>query len=554
MRIAICQVNPTLADLPGNVALCLVAARKAARQAPDLIVFPEMVIPGYPPRDLLYDEDFVTATLAASADFAAQCEGLPPVLFGSIARTGDKGPKANRLIPRLLNVAYLARRGKMSIAAEKRLLPVYDVFYEPRWFRPGQFHPPLEIGGQKVGILICEDLWDEDYDIHPAAELKAAGANVLVCLSASPYRQGVLEKRLEQARRVTANAQNLPLVFVNLVGANDELIFDGRSFTLEGEGIREGKAFEEDMAIFDIRDSILDARISSIEYRISSNQANRKLISALTLGIRDFARKNGLKRAFLGVSGGIDSALAAVLAVKALGAENVTGIAIPSRFSDPRSTESARELCQNLGCRFEIVQLEPLHAAAESLLVELSNPATFQPSNLQPSTFENVQARLRMVVLMGYVNQFGGFLINTGNKTELALGYSTLYGDMAGALCPLADLTKPQVYELARFLNEEFRMQNADFQRNILHSAFCIPDFILSRPPSAELRPDQVDPFDYETISPELESIVQGDESHPALKRSEHKRWQFGIVAWQGQRARFWDGPAGSGDEAINEG
>ncbi|MFO7584286.1 MAG: nitrilase-related carbon-nitrogen hydrolase, partial [Anaerolineales bacterium] len=151
MRIAICQVNPILADLPGNVALCLEAARKAASQAPDLIVFPEMVIPGYPPRDLLYDDDFVTATLAASADFAAQCEGLPPVLFGSIARTGDKGPKANRLIPRLLNVAYLARHGEMSIAAEKRLLPIYDVFYEPRWFRPGHFHPPLEIGGQKVG-------------------------------------------------------------------------------------------------------------------------------------------------------------------------------------------------------------------------------------------------------------------------------------------------------------------------------------------------------------------------------------------------------------------
>lgn len=531
MRIAICQVNPTIADLAGNVSLCLEAARKAANLAPDLIVFPEMVIPGYPPRDLLYDDDFVAATLAASSDFAAQCEGLPPVLFGSIAtkdegqKTKDKRRRTNRLLPRLLNVAYLAQYGKMSVAAEKRLLPVYDVFYEPRWFVPGAFRPPLEIGGQKVGILICEDLWDEDYDIHPAAELKAAGAEILVCLSASPYRQGILEKRIAQAERAAQSLnpeiKKSPLVFVNLLGANDELIFDGRSFVLDGNGCHCEAGFAEAISVVTVGEGTKDegrrTKLSSSVLGLSSvfhpSSIMEELSLALTLGIRDFARKNGLKRAFLGVSGGIDSALALVLAVKALGAENVTGVAIPSRFSDPRSAESARELCHNLGCGFEVVELEPLHVAAEALL----NRPIAQSEN---PTMENVQARLRMLILMSYVNAFGGFLINTSNKTELALGYSTLYGDMAGALCPLADLTKPQVYTLAGFVGRD-----------------TISSYIFERAPSAELKPAQVDPFDYDKISPEIEAIVQADGAQPALKRSEHKRWQFGIVLKVSERA-----------------
>jgi NAD+ synthetase len=510
MRIAVCQINPTVADLAGNVSLCLDFARKAASLSPDLIVFPEMVIPGYPPRDILYDESFVEAALAASTDFAAQCEGLPPVLFGSIARNGREG-RANRLLPGLLNVAFLAQHGKICVAAEKRLLPVYDVFYEPRWFTPGEFRAPLEIGGRKVGVLVCEDLWDADYDIHPADELKVAGAQVLVCLSASPYRQGVLGQRLAQARRVLTGAD--ALVFANLVGANDELIFDGRSFALNAGGVQLAPGFEQACALYDIRDekpaTNTRLQISNLEYLSTDDE----LADALALGIRDFARKNGLGRAFLGLSGGIDSALALVLAVKALGADNVTGVAIPSRFSDPRSAESARALCQNLGCAFEQVELESLHVAAEKSLQHLAGEA---PGVM----LENVQARLRMLVLMAYVNQFGGFLLNTSNKTELALGYSTLYGDMAGALCPLADLTKPQVYSLARHLGAE-----------------VIPAYIFERPPSAELREGQVDPFDYDKVSPELEEIVKADGSHPALKRSEHKRWQFGIVLKVSERA-----------------
>jgi NAD+ synthetase len=503
MRIAVCQVNPTIGDFAGNVAVCLDFARRAASRAVDLILFPEMAIPGYPPRDLLYDDSFVEAALAASADFAARCKGLPPVLFGSLARKPGPPPK-NRLAPRLLNVACLAQYGKLSIAAEKRLLPVYDVFYEPRWFTPGSFHPPLEVAGRKLGILICEDLWDEDYDLHPPAELKAAGAEMLACLAASPYRQGIFEKRLEQARRA-----GLPLVFANLAGANDELIFDGRSFALSGGNLRAGRAFGDDLAVFDL--PLPEAALSRDE-----TPAAAELAAALTLGIRDFARKNRLERAFLGVSGGVDSAVAAVLAVKALGAENVTGVAIPSRYSDPRSAGSARKLCQTLGCGFELVELESLRQAAEGLLRFSGSPAG--------AVLENIQARLRMVLLMAYVNQYGGFLLNTSNKTELALGYSTLYGDLAGSLAPLADLTKPQVYGLARWLNAQGQPPP-------------IPAFVLERPPSAELKPGQVDPFDYARLSPQMEALVQADESHPALQASEHKRWQFGIGLKVSERA-----------------
>jgi len=506
MNFALCQVNPTVADLAGNVNLCLQAVRRAANHNPDLILLPEMVIPGYPPRDLLYDPHFVTAVEAANADFAALCQGLPPVLFGSFYA---QPPRANPLLPRLVNAAFLARYGSLQVVAEKQLLPVYDVFYEPRWFLPGRALPPITIAGQKVGVLICEDLWDEGYDQHPAAALQKAGAQILVSISASPYRQGILQKRMAQVRRA---APNTPLVFVNLVGANDELIFDGQSFIWDGEGFSCLSACTEE--------TLLTRSLPAVKPAVSPPLPGGELptlFSALTLGIADFARKNGLRRAVLGVSGGIDSALALVLAVRALGAENVTAVAIPSRYSDPRSLQAARELCNALGCPLEEIDLEPLHATAERILSPLPAGQTPAPAD---STLENVQARLRMIILMAFVNRQGGFLLNTSNKTELSLGYSTLYGDMAGALCPLADLTKPQVYALARYAAPEL-----------------IPAFVLERLPSAELRPEQVDPFDYETISPLLEEIVEADGAHPALKRSEHKRWQTGIVLKVSERA-----------------
>jgi NAD+ synthetase len=405
---------------------------------------------------------------------------------------GDYKPPQH---PGLFNAAVLLDKGEVKLAATKQLLPIYDVFHEPRWFVPGRPMPPLEIAGEKVGILICEDMWDEGYQVHPGQQQREAGATMLICISASPFRQNKLPDRLDNARR-----QGLPIAYLNLVGATDELIFDGRSFVLNdtGEMIAALPGFQEAVQVIDLAEAKPVDELSPTP--------EEELYDALTLGIRDFSAKNGLKRAFLGLSGGIDSALTAVLAAKALGPENVVGVAIPSRYSDPRSTECARELAENLGIGFEVVDLDRVHEAAESVLAPWLDSGT---------TSENIQARLRAMILMALVNARHGFLLNTSNKTELALGYSTLYGDMAGSLCPIADLTKPDVYRLARWIQAD---------------KGGIPAFIIERPPTAELRPDQIDPFDYEKISPALEELIHHNQSNAPIRRSEHKRWHMGVI------------------------
>lgn len=495
MKLAIAQINTTVADLEGNVQRIISAAKDVAPKKPDLIVFPELTVCGYPPRDILYDASFVEAVQAATLDLAQQTKALPPLLVGSFA------PAEQKLYenPSLNNIAYLLHNGDMQVAQIKQLLPVYDVFYEPRWFVPGnKTLPPIKIAGRKIGILICEDMWDEEYPVHPGQELKSMGAEMLVCISASPYRRHGMKGRLYHASR-----QGLPLVFVNLVGANDELIFDGGSFMWGGESL---KRFEEEVKVVDIGGWLIDHSDAS-PLTINHDQlTDSEVFSALVLGLRDFARKNNLQKAFIGLSGGIDSSVTAVIAAEALGAKNVTGIAIPSRFTDPRSTDCARELAETLGIGFEVIQLEKMHAAAEQVL---------GPERSGGVGGENIQARLRMIILMSFVNQQKGFLINTSNKTELTLGYSTLYGDMAGTISPLGDLTKPEVYALARWINREQKI---------------IPSFVMERKPSAELREGQVDPFDYDAISPEMESLVLANESNKAMRNSEHKRWQMGVV------------------------
>lgn len=491
MKIALAQINTTVGDLAGNVARCLAAAGEARAQGADLVVLPEMAVTGYPPRDILYDASFVAAAQEATADLARRTPPELPVIAGTVVPGGPRAPHH----PGLYNAAMLLENGAARLAAAKRLLPTYDVFYERRWFTPGPALPPLDVAGGRVGILICEDLWDEGYAVHPPAELHAAGAEFLVALSASPFRQGVMEERLYHARR-----PGCPVIHVNLIGAADELIFDGQSFAVDAAGrlIARLPAFEEAVAIVDL------ATPTTLSH--AEAPPERDLFHALALGIRDFARKNGIEHAFLGLSGGVDSAVVAILAVAALGAQHVTAVAIPSRYSDPRSTTSAEALARALGAGFEVIPLEPLHAATEAALGDRLGSGI---------AAENVQARLRALILMALVNTRGGLLLNTSNKTELALGYGTLYGDLAGSLCPIGDLTKPQVYALARWLNDR-------------HTA--IPDFILARPPSAELKPDQVDPFDYPKIAPELERLVQQNRSNGALRRSEHKRWHMGVI------------------------
>jgi NAD+ synthetase len=501
MKIGLAQIDPTVGDLEGNVRRCLDAIRRATALGAELVLLPEMAVPGYPPRDILYDDSFLDAVLAATDDLAAQARGACPALVGSIARSGETPPGH----PGLHNAAYLLMNGASTVAATKRLLPVYDVFLEPRWFLPGAFLPPIEVAGHRLGILICEDMWDEGYPVHPAQDLRAAGAEILLCLSALPYRKDVMEKRLQHARR-----HALPLALCNLVGGNDELIFDGRSFVVDENGrVRFQMAgFEEDVQVVE-----MPATVPQTE--TPPQPVEQELFDALVLGLRDFAHKNGMRAAYLGLSGGVDSSVAAVLAARALGAANVTGVAIPSRYTDARSTAAARELAAALGIPFEVVELEGVHRAVEGSLGELLQGG---------SAAENAQARLRMLILMSYVNKRGGFLINTSNKTELALGYGTLYGDLAGAISPLGDVTKPEVYALARHINACI-VPNA------------IPPYVLERAPSAELKPGQVDPFDYESLAPELEELVLADRSNAAMRRSEHKRQQFGIVLKVSERA-----------------
>ncbi len=488
MKITIAQLNPIVGDLAGNVEKCLTAMHQSAEDGADLVVLPEMMVPGYPPQDILLDASFIDAIQAANADLAAQSKGLPPTLVGSLVPILN-APKS---APKLHNVALLLNDGTLEIAAYKQLLPNYDVFHEKRWFQSGPASTPITIAGRSIGVFVCEDMWSAGYGLSIGQDLVAQGAEILVNLSASIYRhQTALQSRLTHAR-----LQGAPLVYCNLVGGQDDLIFDGRSFVVDAAG-----------EITHQLDHCAEA-IQTIDFAATASMSaalnpNQELFDALVFGTREFLHKNGINNAFLGLSGGIDSALTAIIAAEAIGAENVTAIAIPSRYTDPKSTETAALLARNLGCQFETVSLDALHQAAESTLGHLLDEGT---------TAENIQARLRGLILMSYVNRHGGILLNTGNKTELSLGYSTLYGDMAGGLAPIGDLTKTQVYDLARW----YQAQHA-----------VIPDFILEREPSAELKPNQVDPFDYAKVSPAMEALVQANQVNGYLARSEHKRHQM---------------------------
>lgn len=482
----------------------------ARRLDADLVVLPELVVTGYPPRDLLLDPGFVARTTAVTDEIARDVAGGPPVVLGTLGRSGRETPGH----PGLLDVAAWLESGRVRGRAAKRLLPAYDVFHETRWFVPGEASRPLDAGGHAVGLLVCEDLWDEGYPLHPPADLAAAGAELLVCIASSPYRTRVREKRLHHGRRA-----GRPVVYVNAVGANDELIFDGGSFVLDDEGglLAELPRFREAVEVVDLGKGGPRAEALGPE---------ETLFSALVLGVRDFAAKNGLGRVFLGLSGGVDSALVACIAAAAAGPGAVTALALPSRHSDPRSATAARELAASLGVRFEEMSIEPLYDAARTALAPL-----LDASREAAIADENLQARLRALVLSAHVNRQGGLLLNTSNKTELSLGYGTLYGDLAGTLSVIGDVTKPEVYALARWYARE---------------RGAIPAFILERAPSAELRPDQVDPFDYPVVAPLLEALVQGttlpaaaDLAHwqRQLRLSEHKRFQHGIVLKVSERS-----------------
>ena len=471
MKIALAQLNPTVGDIEGNRRRILDAYSKAAAMGADLVVTGELSLVGYPPRDLLLKPRFVADNLAAFERLVGEV-GRTGLLVGFVDRSvGTHG------LP-LHNAAALVAEGRVLAIKHKALLPMYDVFDELRYFEPGRGAHVVEFAGMKLGLSICEDIWTQEgaagpasrfYHGNPIAELVQAGAEVLVNMSASPFEIRKFAQRRDLVR-TQARKHRRPVVYVNQVGGNDELVFDGASFAMDASGdlVAQLAAFEEGLALVEIPGAKpLSPEPAPMPDVVAVRQA-------LVLGLGDYVRKCGFREVVLGLSGGVDSSVVACLAAEALGADHVVGVAMPSRYSSPHSLEDAEALARNLGVRFLVIPIEQPHRAMETALAEAFKSA-------KPDvTEENVQARIRGNILMALSNKFGWLVLSTGNKSELACGYCTLYGDMAGGLAVISDVPKTLIYELARQIN-------TDADRS------PIPERVLEKPPSAELRPNQTD-------------------------------------------------------------
>jgi NAD+ synthetase len=494
MKIGLLQLNPTIGDFTANREKLLSAYADAAARGAEFVIAPELFLCGYPPRDLLLREDFVDANLQALEETARQT-GRVPLCVGFVEKNPERPGRA------LKNSAALLQNGKIIWRTTKSLLPTYDVFDEDRYFEPAKKIEPFTFLGKKIGITICEDIWnDEDfwpdrlYRRDPVKELISQGAEFILNLSASPWCDGKDRTRLEMLRRV-ARDEKIPLAQVNTIGANDELIFDGHSVALDanGEIIAMGKGFAEEILVVDLSQCGVQSAECGFPVR------EEQLFAALSLGIRDYVRKCGFKSVILGLSGGIDSALIAVIAADALGPENVRGFSMPARYSSEGSLTDAEKLARNLKIRCDVLPIEPVFQAVEAQLHDLF--AGTKPNEAE----ENIQSRLRGVTLMALSNKFGGLVLTTGNKSEMAVGYCTLYGDMNGALAPIADVLKTDVYKIAKWVNRE---------REI------IPNDSITKPPSAELRPGQKDQDSlppYEILDAILELYVVKNLSKPEI-------------------------------------
>jgi NAD+ synthase (glutamine-hydrolysing) len=501
VKIALAQINPTVGDFEGNRRLVLAAADEAEARGAALAIFPELALCGYPPKDLLERPAFVEAAAESLRALVAARVGRPTaVLVGFPERVVSEAGHG------LANSAALIDGGRVTHVARKSLLPTYDVFDEWRYFDPATEVAVAEFRGRRLGIAICEDIWnDADFWPHrryrsdPIEALVKGGAEILINVSASPY---TIEKRHLRPRMLAATARRWrrPLLFVNQVGGQDDLVFDGGSlgFDAAGEIVARGAEHAADLVLVD-----LDARGG--DRRPFEPSDERSALAALALGTRDYARRCGFSRALLGLSGGIDSALVAAIAARALGPENVLGVAMPSRYSSAGSLRDAEALAKNLGLDFTVVSIEPMFAAyLENLApaLEAFAPAAGAAADL---TAQNLQARARGAILMALSNRQDRLLLSTGNKSEIATGYCTLYGDMAGGLAVISDVPKTMVYRLARAFNSE---------------APLIPEATLTKPPSAELRPDQTDQDvlpPYDVLDAILEAHLTGGLDLPAL-------------------------------------
>jgi len=484
LKIALLQLNPTIGAFAANRRKLLAGYADACARGAELVLAPELFLCGYPPRDLLLRADFIEGNLAALAETAAGT-GTAPLCVGYVDRNPDRPGRVLR------NSAAVLQEGRIVWRTHKSLLPTYDVFDEDRYFEPAPSITPFEWNGRRLGITICEDIWnDEDfwperrYRRDPVKELIAQGADMILNLSASPWCVGKEKTRLEMLQRL-ARDEGVPLAQVNMVGANDELIFDGHSVILNarGETLARGRGFAEDVLVVDLN---APPSGSGDGFPVREEQIH----GALTLGIRDYVQKCGFQSVLVGLSGGIDSALVAALAAEALGPDQVWGVAMPSRYSSAGSLSDAAALARNLGIRHDVLPIEPVFEAVERQLAGLF--AGTKPNEAE----ENVQSRLRGLALMALSNKFGALVLTTGNKSEMAVGYCTLYGDMCGALAVIADVFKTDVYRLAAWLNR---------------GRLVIPEASISKPPSAELRQNQKDQDSlpaYEILDGILEAYV----------------------------------------------
>ncbi len=515
LRIGLAQINTTVGDLRGNTSRILAGLERARAAGVDLVLFPELAIPGYPPEDLLLKPSFIEANQLYLNELLPHTQGLTAVV-GFVDVDSD-----------IYNAAAVLHDGQMAGVYHKTLLPNYAVFDEVRYFRAGQGSPLFELDGIVFGVSVCEDIW---YPAGPPEEQAAAGAELLLNISASPYHMGKIQDR--ERMLCTRAADNVAVVaFCNQVGGQDELVFDGGSVVIDerGQVVARGQAFEEDFVVADVdirsvfRQRLHDPRRRKGELahlfqsrglarvRLSPATAPlarpaiaphvsplpdriQEVYQALLLGTRDYVRKNGFKKVVVGLSGGIDSSLVAAIAVDALGAENVVGVSMPSRFSSDHSLEDAEALAEALGIRYIRIGIEP---AFQAYLGMLEEPfAATQPGVAE----ENLQARTRGNVLMALSNKFGWMVLTTGNKSEMAVGYATLYGDMAGGFAVIKDVPKTLVYELSRFRNQTVGP--------------AIPERVLTKAPSAELRPNQKDSDslpEYDILDPILHAYVEED-------------------------------------------
>lgn len=484
MRIGIAQLNPIVGDMAGNLALAMDAYEQLIGQGVDLVVYPELFLCGYPPRDLLLKEKFGDDLKDALQVFAATT-GPVPALIGF----PEKATHSKKQF--FYNAAAWCEKGIVKQTFHKRLLPTYDVFDETRYFKPGEKNFFIQYKDKKIAVTICEDIWNiqqGEYDSDPIDEIAGQKPDLLLNLSASPWHLNKDRYRIELLREV-AQKCNCPIVYLNAVGGNDELVFDGMSMSVnrKGELVSISDSFQERIEVHDLNDIN--------ESPNPPDTSMESLRKALVLGVRDYAHKSGFSKGLIGLSGGIDSAVTAAIAVEALGCENIIGISLPSSISSQHSKDDAAELAQNLGITYHTLPIQSIVDSANSELQPIfENRAT-------DVTEENIQARSRGLLLMAVSNKLGALLLTTGNKSELAVGYCTLYGDMCGGLAVISDVPKTQVFKLARHLNQD---------------QIVIPINTIEKPPSAELRPDQKDSDslpEYETLDAILQSYIEDGKS-----------------------------------------